>query len=276
MDDELQELRELVAQLQVDNLSLRQELSQLGSLGSSNESSTMPGPSALPPQNNEVGGALVERLMFIPRDRKCPKFNVSSGIGIIEWVEEVQACMRVRHLSVSDQPFFLFDHLEGEAQDEIRYRSASERDDPDKIIAALKDLYGCSQSYVALQEAFFSRRQQEGETLLEFSLALICLLERVKQQSPSLLSNAEVLLWDQFVEHVLDNTCRRELKQLVCCQPTITLLDVRSDAIWWEREGMPGEARSRSHSVTLTQGFQYGVQGGACSPVGNFQRSEIN
>ncbi len=29
------------------------------------------------------------------------------------------------------------------------------RDDPNKIVVALKELYGCFQSYIALQEAFF-------------------------------------------------------------------------------------------------------------------------
>lgn len=183
--------------------------------------------------------------------------------------------MRARHLSVADQAFFLFDHLEGEAREEIRYRPIQEREDPDKIVVALKELYGCSQSYITLQEAFFSRRQQEGETLLEFSLALMGLLEKVKQRSPNTMPNADVLLRDQFVEYVLDSTLRCELKQLVRHQPTATLLEVRSDAIRWEREGMPGGGRSRSHTVPLAYGFQYGVQGDANSSSDSPQRSEV-
>lgn len=126
----------------------------------------------------------------------------------------------------------------------------------------MHELYGCSQSYVALQEAFFSRRQLEGETLLEFSLALIGLLERVKNRSPNAISNAEILLRDQFVEYVTDSSLRRELKQLVRRQPTITLLEIRGEAIRWEREGTPGGARGRSHSMPITYGVQYGVRGG--------------
>lgn len=118
-----------------------------------------------------------------------------------------------------------------------------------------------------MQEAFFSRRQQEGETLLEFSLALMGLLEKAKHHSPDTMLNAEVFLRDQFVEHVLDSSLRRELKQLVRRQPTATLLDVRGEAIRWEREGTPGGARGRSHSVPLALGFQYGVQSDAHSGV---------
>ncbi|KAK2848310.1 hypothetical protein Q7C36_009992 [Tachysurus vachellii] len=259
MDEDVQELRELVAQLRADNERLRQE-----------QAPVTPGPSTAPlmatttpsATHQPVGpGALVtERFVFVPRDRKCPKFSGRSGIVISEWVEEAQACMRARHLSTADQAFFLFDHLEGEARDEIRYRSDAERGDPDKIIQVLRELYGCSLSYVALQQAFFSRGQQEGETLLEFSLALMGLLEKVKQQAPHAIPNAEVLLRDQFVEHVLDISLCRELKQLVRRQPTSTLLEVRSEAIRWEREGMPGGARGRSQSVPLAYGIQYAVQ----------------
>lgn len=98
---------------------------------------------------------------------------------------------------------------------------------------------GCSLSYVALQEAFFSLRQKEGEKLLEFSLALMSLLEKVKQQLPNVV-NAETLLHDQFVEYVNNNTLRRELKQLVRRQPNSTLLEVKSEAFRWEQEGDAG------------------------------------
>ncbi len=96
--------------------------------------------------------------------------------------------------------------MEGEAREEIRDCPDLECGDPDEIIKALRDLYGCS--YVALQEAFFSRKQQEGVTLLEFSLALMSLLERVKNRAPHDIPNAETLLREQFVEHVADSALR--------------------------------------------------------------------
>ncbi|XP_046715779.1 uncharacterized protein LOC124392654 [Silurus meridionalis] len=203
MEAELQELRDLVAQLRADNDKLRQEQSHAA------PSSPIAGPSresVVPPIDQPVSASatLTERLVFIPRDRKCPIFDGRSGIGINEWIEEAKACIRTRHLSVADQAFFLFDHLGGNAREEVRHRPVIERGDPERIFSILQELYGCSQSYVALQEAFFSRKQQEGETLLEFSLALLSLLEKVRQKSPNAMPNAEILLRDQFVEYVCD------------------------------------------------------------------------
>ena len=254
MEEELQQLRELVAQLRTDNeqLSRARDVSQAG------PSRADPAPVA------PAAGAssrVTERLVVIPRDRRCPMFNGRTGVGLAEWKEELQVCMRARHLSVRDQAFFIFDHLEGEAREEIKYRPRVEREDPDEVLTILTELYGCVHSYVTLQQSFFSRKQQDGETLLEFSLALMALMECVKQSAPDALPNAEILLRDQFVEHVLDGALRRELKQFIRRDPTASLLDTRGEAIRWEREGSPRGVRERSHSLPLAHGLQYGVQG---------------
>lgn len=267
MEEELRELRELVAQLKADNEKLKQ-----------NQTPVHPRLSGAPSDlAAEPAAPVAERLVFVPRDRKCPMFSGRSGMKVTEWIEEVEACMRARHLSVKDQAFFLFDHLEGEARQEIKYRPITDRNDPDKIKGILRELYGCSQSYVALQEAFFSRKQQDGETLLEFSLALMSLMDKVKDRAPDGLVNAEVLLRDQFSEHVFDGALRRELKQRIRSQPTVTMLELRTEAIRWEREGMPGGARGRSQSVPSIHGVQYAVQG-SYRPVSGSptERSELS
>lgn len=152
MEDEIQELRLLVAQLKADNERLQQGQATLIVVPSmSSAPLTAPSTPSIP---------VAERLIFVPRDRRCPISRGRTGIGLGEWVEEVQACMKARHLSRLDQAFFLFDHLECEARDEIKFRSDVEREDPDNILAILRELYGCSESSVVLQEAFFSRRQQ--------------------------------------------------------------------------------------------------------------------
>lgn len=263
MAEELQALKELVAQLREDNEKLRREQASANAVvgGTSNGAATRD-----PTLTNSGAAALpiAERLVFIPRERACPMFGGKPGQRLSEWLEEAQASMRVRHLEGIDKADFLYDHLEGEAREEIKYRPRADQRDPVRIIAILKELYGCTDSYVALQEAFFSRRQQEGETLQEFSLGLMKLMAKVKGQAPDGMPNAETLLRDQFAEHVLDGALRRELKQMVRRQPTVTLLEVRGEAMRWEREGLPSSMRGRSHSVPSAIGIQYQVQGKPC------------
>ncbi|KAK7921991.1 hypothetical protein WMY93_008893 [Mugilogobius chulae] len=267
MDDQVRQLQELVAELKADNERLRSQPVADASAGPSNSSAT---------NSSQQGNQRVDHLVFVPRDRKCPMFRGRLGLGLGEWLEEAEACMRSRHLAAADKAFFLFDHLEGEAREEIKYRSEQERRDPDKIISILQELYGCTESYVALQEAFFSRRQQEGETLLEYSLALMSLMEKVKSRAPNDIPNSEELLRDQFVEHVLDGALRRELKQYVRQNAEATLRDVRGEAIRWEREGLPAGVRGRSNSVPSAFGIQYAVRGGYQQSGQNLQASEVS
>lgn len=254
----MQQLRDLVAQLRSDNERLQRQSNIADPPGETSTGRAV---------TNSVSsvGQNTERLVFIPREKRCPTFRGSLGIGIDEWEEEAQACMRVRHLSTADQAFFLYDHLEGDAKEEIRYRPKADRENPEKIIEILQELYGCPQSYVALQEAFFSRKQQEEESLLEFSIALMALMEKVKRRAPQGLFNTDVLLRDQFVEHVRDGGLRRELKRAIRRQPTATLIDVRKQAIRWEQEGMTEAPRARSFSLPSGAERPVGLTGASCS-----------
>lgn len=273
MEEELQQLRDLVIQLKADNEQLRRE-TDASQAGPSSITPTLSAPVSGAPLA-ETSATITERLVVVPRDRRCPIFNGKTGIGVDDWAEEIQACMRTRRLTAADQAHFIFDHLEGEARNEIKYRTSTEQADSVQILAVLRELYGCTRSYIVLQQAFFARTQQQGETLQEFSLALMALMEQVKQRAPDGLLNSAVLLRDQFVEHVLDGALRRELKQLVRRQPYVTLIEVRAEAIRWEREGLPGGVRERSHSLPAVYGLQYGVQSSPRLPLVPATSSEL-
>lgn len=56
----------------------------------------------------------------------------------------------------------------------------------------------------------------------------------------------------------MDSALRLELQQYVRGHP---LLEVRGEAIRWERQGFPDHARECSYSLLSTYGQQYGVYG---------------
>lgn len=152
MEEEVQQLSDLVLQLKAENERLLQE-----------RAASQAGPSVAAPVSHaavgrtmSAGTAVTERLVVIPRDRRCPMFNGKTGISIADWTEELQVCMRSRHLSAADQAFFIFDHLEGEAREEIKYQPSVERGDPARVLAILEELYGCVQSYVTRYSKPFS------------------------------------------------------------------------------------------------------------------------
>ena len=102
--------------------------------------------SLLPPTSSRLSNPdsstlITERIVYVPRERKCPVFRGNLGVGIEEWVEEGRSCMRARCLSTIDQAYFIYDHLEGEAKHEIKFRSRVDREDPERIFAILQELW---------------------------------------------------------------------------------------------------------------------------------------
>ena len=228
---ELQQLRRRLEQLQAENESFSKRLSGRGGAGV--DTGTQP--------------VQRERALFIPRERRCSKFSGSASAGSLsveEWIEEAQSCIRATHMTGFDKALFLFDHLEGEARNEIKYRPVFTRENPDLIIEVLKEVYGCAKSYVYWQQRFFNRKQKDNESLFEFSHALMEMLEKVKQSNEGAVRNPDIVLRDQFCENVSDPMLRRELKRLVRGDSVLTLLDVRKEAIRWVQEGQSHRDRS--------------------------------
>ncbi|KAL7879398.1 hypothetical protein SRHO_G00016520 [Serrasalmus rhombeus] len=215
MATELQELRDLVRQLQADNERLlREQATAQPPEAASNVSD---------PQQSVSNSTPAERLLYIPRERKCPVFRGRVGISIDDWSEEVQA-MACTPFRASGPGLFYAGSPRG----------GGKRRDP---------------------ESFFGRKQLEGESLQEFSHALLALMDKVKQSAPNIVLNSDVLVRDQFVEHVLDSTHRRELKRLVRQTPGLSMLQVRAEAIRWEREGRPEDS---SRGDANNQGIMLG------------------
>lgn len=114
------------------------------------------------------------------------------------------------------------------------------RESHNEIIKVLKELYGCTKSYVYWQQCFFDRKQRDSEPLFEFSHALMELMDRVKQCKGDSIVNADEVLRDQFCENVRDRTLCRELKSFVQANGDRSLLNVQHEAIRWMEEGQPG------------------------------------
>lgn len=197
-----------------------------------------------------------EQALYLPRERRCPKFSGSTAAGALsieEWLEEAESCTRSRYMSDVDKALFLYDHLEGEARNEIKYRPRTIRENHEEIMTVLKEVYGSSKSYVYWQQRFFDRKQKENESLFEFSHALMELMDKVKQSKEGAISNVDIVLRDQFCENVRDHMLRRELKRLVRADDDLTLLDVRSEATRWVEEGQPNRDRGPRPPVRVNE-----------------------
>lgn len=146
-------------------------------------------------------------------------------------MEEVEACLEGRQLSNREKVIFLLDHLGGEPWSELKHRSHREREDSQKIVDIIKLLYGGKKPLVVLQQWFYERRQQEGESLRQFSHALRLLMNAVLDNDPDAVPNSEVALRDQFVGCLQDGMLRHHLKEVVRGKPRMSLIEIQEEAV---------------------------------------------
>lgn len=248
--DDVQLLLEQLQQLKADNEQLREQLQQRPRAPDS-VPDPVPGPStsqpSLPPVNE-----LQNVYVYAPRERKCPRFTGKLSVDLLtaeRWVEEVRRCLEIRHMSRAEQVLFVMDHLDGSAKAEVHFHPSISRDTPEKIFAIVIENYSCTQSYIAAQLQFFQRSQREGESLRDYSHALKSLMDVVIGKTPGGVPNSDVVLRDQFIEHIHDDTLRRELRKEVLEAPDMLFVNLRGIALrWGETSRHGGKTRSRAFS----------------------------
>lgn len=118
MAAQLQALTELVQQLQSENAKLREETAQRVATAPANDlfegSSSVPIPvtNSLPtPVSIPSLPVVTERYVYVPRERKCPRFSGKASqdsLEVEDWIEEVRSSLTLRHMSDTEQAFFCF------------------------------------------------------------------------------------------------------------------------------------------------------------------------
>lgn len=277
MPEELLTLREEVQRLRVANEQLQRGRGASASTSGNGTTAGGIAPSGdLYAPNFPDPQSRSERFVYIQRERKCPHFSGSKSkadILIYDWIENFESCVRDRNMSAREKALFLYDHLEGEAKAEIRFRPLAERENPDTILKILKEVYGSSSSFVSLQRQFFDRKQKDGESLKEFSHSLWALIEEIKRAYPNRLIDPDILVRDQFVEHVRDVSLRRELKSIVRQNPAVDFIALRHEAIRWMEEGERSSGQNRAGLYHC--GVDINVEG-VCHAVGAGKGTEVS
>lgn len=193
-----------------------------------------------------------DTVIYVQQDRKMPlfsgKMDCVDALTLDEWTEKMRDFVQTRGRTEKERAQIVFDHLEGAARTEIKYLSAAQRDNVESIFHVLKEVYGCMHSRITLQRRFYNRKQLEGESLLDYSHALMDLMDQVAKTDAHVATKD---LRDQFCDGVKDQALRIRLRDLVNANPMWTIRDVRAEAIKWmaQYENQPSKFKSNNSSV---------------------------
>lgn len=197
------------------------------------------GPSSSSMDNVGSAATAVERegqVVFIQQTEKVPKFSGnldrSDSLTLEEWIELVEIHIQTKPTE-KEKALWVYNHLEGAARIEVKYLPREEKDCVNAIFRVLREIYGCSHSHISLQRRFFNRKQQEGESLLDYSHALMTLMDQIVKSNELAQVKSQRDLRDQFCDGVRDLNLGVRLRDQVRSHPNWTIRDVRREAVQW-------------------------------------------
>ncbi|MES9879687.1 MAG: zinc finger CCHC domain-containing protein, partial [Sedimenticola sp.] len=131
---------------------------------------------------------------------------------------------------------FLLDHLSGQAKDEVRVREATSKDTPEKIFAMLNHLFQDTDSVAQMQQAFYQRDQLKGESLQEYSLQLMKLVDRIQKKATGVMGDKDLLLKERFIDGVADRQLRREMRRFSLDHASAPFHAFRREVLKWTED----------------------------------------
>ncbi|XP_063962087.1 uncharacterized protein LOC135155782 [Lytechinus pictus] len=193
-----------------------------------------------------------------PPPVKLSKFKgppkVAGDLSLEEWLEEFSSYTTHYQLSGEAKAQSLVDHLAGVAKEEVLCRDEDVRKDSDQIINVLQSLFAASESVPSLSQSFYNRRQQEGESLADYSRALMRLYDRMEKAASStedknaLKRLKDSSLKERFVCGAKEKWVQRELRRIEMSSKSKNFLEMRSEVLEFF-SGQEPRSSPRVHEV---------------------------
>ena len=194
-------------------------------------------------------------------------------LTLVEWLEDLDIYCRQLDLEGEARAAAILDHLKGPAREEILCLSSTERHDPELVIAVLKKHFGPPETLQALSSVFHARTQLEGESLRDFSRALIRLYDRMEKvadcaQKGALLDLKDAFLKEQFAKGARDHTVQLELKRLEIASEGKPFSVMREEALKLLGDKFSG-SKSRVREVTISSSIEDYESSLVSDPIGS-------
>lgn len=198
------------------------------------------------------------RLVYAPK--KLPDFKGVPEQNITEWVRQARDAVKLQKLQGKEAADFLKAHLSGAAATELKY--ANTTDNPEDIFTYLKGIFGEARTAEELLDIFVARRQKEKESLLDYSHALMTLLDKAVAKDPLCVPDKDKALKTRFAENIRETKLRADVKKTKREHTDWTFQQLREEALTLARESK----EVRRSAFAEVQQLESDVMPALCQP----------
>ena len=163
-----------------------------------------------------------------------------------EWISEVRQFVSSHFIAECDRVNFILSHLDRDVKNELRvYLNLSQTSSTD-IFQILLSSYGDDRFVEQVRFEFSTRVQRPGETIQQYSAALIDLMVNLSIRMPMEHQTMQDMLMEHFVTGILDAQLQNYLRYWIFMQPKLSFREIRKMAV-------------RNSDEASTQGFTTAV-----------------
>jgi FtsZ-binding cell division protein ZapB len=207
--------------------------------------------------SKSAGTKAKERVVYVANDRKIEKLRGAPKSGsrdpeVDEWIVDVEGVINSRKLSDNDAVQYIKDHLGGDARTEIQSRNPDNVTKPAEIFRILREVFEFGETLPQLRRRFYSRIQEEGESILQFSHALSRLHRRMEQMDPGLVNERDEVMKSQMVDGVKDPELQKEALRWTK-ERKGTFFGLREWASEWTRQGTGTGLTGKKTKVSIKE-----------------------
>ena len=127
----------------------------------------------------------------------CGRLNSTSDASFDDLIDDLEIAFSAREYINSQNVDLIYSHLDGQAKEEIKYRSDI-RQDPQAILHRLRSAFGNPESVTSLQQKCFEQNQKELETIRQYSYALLDLNQIVLRKDHKAFLSKHLSLCENF------------------------------------------------------------------------------
>ena len=169
--------------------------------------------------------------------RKLERFKdrpkQSSDITVQDWISDVRAHLDSRPLTSGQRAAIVMENLGGRARQEVQGRGAKVTNDLDAIFRVLTKVFGDGDSIGPLRSKFYGYRQKTDDDVLNCSLELVALQNRLEELDSSLERDRNKILKERLAEAVRDDGLRREMRRINVESPELDFFEMRDRVLQW-------------------------------------------
>lgn len=191
--------------------------------------------------------AETKKSLVFSRDRK---FEVlSDKIDVNEWCTTVESHVKARFTTDVERILFITSLLDKRAKAEVKFQHNLQKATLGEILETLKLLYRSKDTLLQLQEKFYSRNQQQGESLEEYAVSLMEVIAQICDKTKMSSTDKAKMIKSKFADGVSDVILRRELVRLNEERSTLSFLELRQHAIEWCTIGEKSDVNALSEGI---------------------------